>query len=333
MPLTREQFEELTLALVAAFPRQGDLDIMVKFKLGAYLNTITAENNPYKLQVFQLVQWSDAQDRVDDLLAGALNLNERNKALRSIARKLQLDEGAGDFESIVLARVPIADVDLWRTRMMTTERAVCRVEIPASGGDNIGIGTGFLVGGSVAITNKHVIEAITWAGSTPADIVLRFDYKMKGQTEIQKGVTYRLDSARPILETSEVAALDFALLNVDGSPAQGSVAGQPGAPARGWLKPVAYQFQINDPIFIVQHPKASPLKFAPGSVNDLSPTVNRVGYTTNTENGSSGSPCCTADWKVVALHHWGGPSHNRGVRFSAILDYLAPKHLSGFLTD
>jgi hypothetical protein len=214
MPLTGEQFEELTLALMAAFPRQGDLDIMVKFKLGTYLNTVTSANNPYKLQVFELVMWADAQDRVDDLLTGALNLNERNRALRSIAKKLQLDEGAGDFESIVLPRVPIADVDLWRTQMMATERAVCRVEIPGAGGGNVGIGTGFLVGGSVVITNKHVIEAIISAGSTTADIVLRFDYKMKGQTEIQEGVTYRLDSTKPILETSDVAALDFSLLNV-----------------------------------------------------------------------------------------------------------------------
>jgi hypothetical protein len=42
MPLTREEFEELTLALVIAFPRQGDLEIMVKFKLGVFLNTITS---------------------------------------------------------------------------------------------------------------------------------------------------------------------------------------------------------------------------------------------------------------------------------------------------
>src|SRR5262245_3789118 len=104
MPLTSEQFEELANALVAAFPRQGDLGMMVKFKLGVFLNTITAENNPYRLQAFELVQWADAQDRVDDLLSGALNLNERNKALRSIAKKLLLDEGAGDFESIVLTR-------------------------------------------------------------------------------------------------------------------------------------------------------------------------------------------------------------------------------------
>jgi hypothetical protein len=154
---------------------------------------------------------------------------------------------------------------------------------------------------------------------------------MKGQTEVQEGVTYSLDAAKPVLEASEANALDFALLKIDGSPGQQSVASQPGAPARGWLKPVAYEFKVNDPIFIIQHPKASPLKFAPGSVNVPTPTVNRVGYTTNTQDGSSGSPCCTADWKVVALHHWGGTDHNRGVKFSAILDYLTPRQVPGFM--
>src|SRR5215471_13016703 len=39
MPLTKQQFEELTNALVAAFPRQGDLGMMVKFKLGVFMET------------------------------------------------------------------------------------------------------------------------------------------------------------------------------------------------------------------------------------------------------------------------------------------------------
>ncbi len=332
MALTPQLFEELTNALVAAFPKQGDLDMMLTFKLGIFLNAVVGEGNPYRFQVFEVVRWADAQERIDDLVTGALNLNKRNKSLHSIAKKLQLDEGAGEFESIVLPRVPIADVDSWRAQMMATERAVCRVEM-ANGGNNIGVGTGFLVGGSVAITNKHVVEAITAANRAPADIVLRFDYKMKGQAEVQEGVTYRLDSTKPVLEASEVSALDFALLNIEGSPAQESVAGQPGAPARGWLEPVAYQFEVNDPIFIVQHAKASPLKFAPGSVNDPTPTANRVGYTTNTQDGSSGSPCCAADWKVVALHHWGGSNHNRGVKFSAILDYMAHRQVPGFMKD
>jgi Trypsin-like peptidase domain/Effector-associated domain 1 len=332
MALTPQEYEELTIAMVAAFPRPTDLDMMLRFKLGIFLNAVVGENVPFPSQVFEVVRWAEARDRIDDLVTGALNLNERNKALHSIAKKLQLDEGSGEFESIVLPRVPIADVDLWRAQMMATERAVCRVEIP-NGGNNIGVGTGFLVGGKVAITNKHVVDAIIAANRAPADIVLRFDYKMKGQVQIQEGVTYRLQGAKPLLETSEVSALDFALLNIDGSPAQQRVAGQPAAPVRGWLAPIAYQFEVNDPIFIVQHAKASPLKFAPGSVNDPAPTAKRVGYTTNTQDGSSGSPCCTADWKVVALHHWGGSNHNRGVKFTAILDYLAPREVPGFMKD
>jgi hypothetical protein len=31
---------------------------MVKFNLGAYLNTITSEKNPDRLRVFELVQWA-----------------------------------------------------------------------------------------------------------------------------------------------------------------------------------------------------------------------------------------------------------------------------------
>jgi hypothetical protein len=77
MPLNPRQFEELTNALVAAFPRQGDLEMMLKFKLGIFLNTVVGENNPYRLQVFEVVRWADAQDRIDDLVTGALNLNKR----------------------------------------------------------------------------------------------------------------------------------------------------------------------------------------------------------------------------------------------------------------
>jgi hypothetical protein len=337
--LTHIQFEQLTNALLGAFPDPANLVMMVKFKLDENLVNIAPQNQIYKLQVFKLVEWANAQDRIEDLVVGALNMNERNKALRAISEQLFLDEGAGAFESMVLGSVPITDVETWRMQMMTNERAVCRVEIPREGGDKldeIGVGTGFLVGGRVVITNWHVVAAIQNAGYKPEQIVLRFDYKMKAgtnQKEVQEGVTYTLNGANPILDQSDVAALDYALLNVDGQPAEGTVAGQPGAPVRGWLKPVSYQFKKDDPIFIIQHPKATPLKFAPGAVDDPSPSPNRVGYTTNTDNGSSGSPCCTADWRVVALHHWGGANHNRGVRFSAILDSLTPKKVPGFMVD
>jgi V8-like Glu-specific endopeptidase len=34
----------------------------------------------------------------------------------------------------------------------------------------------------------------------------------------------------------------------------------------------------------------------------------RLRYKTNTEAGSSGSPCFTMDWTLVALHHLGDPA-------------------------
>src|SRR6266567_2939220 len=131
--LSPAQYEEFTNAIAGAFPNPADLEMMVKFKLGLDLINIAPQNQIYRFQVFKLVPWADAQDRLEDLVVGALNMNKRNKALRSISARLHLDEGAGDFESIVLPNVPFTDGEVWRNLMITNERAVCRVEIPRQG--------------------------------------------------------------------------------------------------------------------------------------------------------------------------------------------------------
>jgi len=130
-----------------------------------------------------------------------------------------------------------------------------------------------------------------------------------------------------------ISKATIASLALNGQPAKGAVAGQPQAPVRGWLKPTHYEFKKNDQLFIIQHPLGTPLKFSTGAVTDPAPALNRVAYTDNTQKGSSGSPCFTADWKVVALHHWGGTDHNRGVTFSAILDVVTPKNIPGVFSN
>jgi V8-like Glu-specific endopeptidase len=65
--------------------------------------------------------------------------------------------------------------------------------------------------------------------------------------------------------------------------------------------------------------------------------TTRVRYRTNTEGGSSGSPCFDADWNLIALHHLGDPNfstptYNQGIPFTAIVDLLEKrekKHLLG----
>lgn len=313
------QTEALTEALVAAFPNPDDLDAMVAFKLGVSRYTIS-EDAVIGSIALRIVKWAEAHGtKLTDLVVGALNQNPDNPELQAVAATLGLDGGAGEFyEKIVLENVPITDVEVWRAQMMASERAVCRVEI---GGN--GIGTGFLVGPSLLITNYHVVDSVIDGPDKPAGVTLRFDYKKNadGKT-VQKGQPYSLIGGdKWLAASSPIAELDYALLRVQGKPGEDAVAGQAGAPVRGFLTPQAHELKAGDPLFIIQHPNAGYLKFAPGAIDDPQIATNRVAYTVNTEPGSSGSPCFTSDWTPVALHHWGDKQHNRGVVFSAILQH------------
>ena len=63
-------------------------------------------------------------------------------------------------------------------------------------------------------------------------------------------------------------------------------------------------------LIIVQHPRGEPMRFAIdtdaviGFVHD----DLRLRYRTNTEAGSSGSPCFSMGWDLQALHHLGDPA-------------------------
>ena len=65
----------------------------------------------------------------------------------------------------------------------------------------------------------------------------------------------------------------------------------------------------------------------------------RVRYRTNTEPGSSGSPCFDQNWSLVALHHSGDPNfdgikqpeYNRGIPIAAIRSLIEARGLAGAL--
>jgi V8-like Glu-specific endopeptidase len=84
----------------------------------------------------------------------------------------------------------------------------------------------------------------------------------------------------------------------------------------------------------MQHPKAEPLKLAfdTDAIIGLNPNGTTVTYRTNTEGGSSGSPCFDINWNLVALHHsgdpdWLNPTYNAGTPFSAICSLLEKRDL------
>jgi hypothetical protein len=140
--------------------------------------------------------------------------------------------------------------------------------------------------------------------------------------------------------------LDYVLMRVRGAPGREPVGGPTldlQAPKRGWLSlpAVPHTFSPNSPLFIAQHPNGRPLELAldTDSIIEVNANGTRVRYKTNTEPGSSGSPCFNVDWDWVALHHSGDPNsgpfykpqYNAGIPVTAIRALLQQRGKSGLL--
>lgn len=253
------------------------------------------------------------------------------------------------LESIVQKSNTLLDIATFRSRIGELEGQVCRVERRGEG-----CGTGFLVGPDAVLTNYHVIESAVTGQGAIEDFACRFDFKMsEGGTTLSNGIVVgvrRLLHYSPYDEVADLrrdgaepdpAKLDYALLILNGEPGRqpvGAVSSDASTPVRGWIKwqLAAHDFAPGSPLFIVQHPSAQPMKVAldTDAVIGLNSQRTRVTYTTNTERGSSGSPCFTQNWNLVALHHSGDPNWqptwNEGIPIALVAQDLQRR---GFTQD
>lgn len=254
------------------------------------------------------------------------------------------------LEKTVRPYIPTLDPGWFREKMFELEGQVCRVEAGK-------FGTGFLVGPDVLLTNYHVLkDAIdNRAAVAVPDVRFRFDYRVLKNGNKSEGTLVSLapdwlldytpytqgeaeghpDAALPTEDQ-----LDFALVRLD--RALGSEPRSAGGAARGWINvPAVAPAIVEDmPIFILHHPKAAPIKLsidtnAAARVNN---NGSRIRYTTNTEGGSSGSPCFNVDWQLIALHHLGDPEHdkaeyNQGIPIHVIRERLRRQDCERFLGD
>lgn len=326
--LTGAQWKQFTDALLDAFPEKPSLARAVQFGPGIEksLDAIAGGVNLTDV-VFNLIKWAQAYGKLEELISAASNENPGNPALQEFAESLNLTSGPepkGQEEQVVLKSVRFKDVAKWRQRLGEVESTVCRVEVEGNG-----FGTGFLIGPSAVMTNYHVVKSVIQNPTQQHRIALRFDYKtLSDGTALNSGQVFKLvNNNNWLLDSSPADDLDYALLNVKGDPGSEPVGGQQGAPARGWLKPEAHTFENGEPLIIIQHPEATPLKITIGSVLRSKTNQNRVYYSANTLPGSSGSPCFTSDWELVALHRYGDAAGNEGVIFSAIIEMLRQKNL------
>ncbi len=364
--LTGPQEGRLSEVLREAFPDPDRLDEVLRFYLQKNRPNITLKTN-YPGRVFDILVDAKAKNWTHKLLAAARQANPDNADLLAFAQQFGMATTIATLDNVATGTpVPAGvlqqqinkangflDVAKWRQMLGKLEGRVCKIEVKGDG-----TGTGFLVGTDAVITNYHVMEKVIKSAIGPDNVTLRFDFKRLADDSTGAGTEHRLaqdwrihdspysavDLGDPTSGQQEPDHLDYALIRVDGRVAEEPIGGpneDPQAPKRGFVdKPSAepHDFMAKPAMLILQHPDGEPLKLAldTESVIAVNPNGARVRYRTNTEPGSSGSPCFDADWKLIALHHlgdqnWKNPQFNQGIPFKAIVALLEANGKAGAL--
>jgi V8-like Glu-specific endopeptidase len=282
------------------------------------------------------LDYVNRRDKLSKLVAAARAERPENVSLMIAEQRLGLSASSrvvaigtttiakpSNLEAQVQALAQQVNIAAFLDRVARAEPRVCRIEIPLPGA--IAYGTGFLVGNDRVLTNYHVAVRIKQGNVSPADVRLRFGYKMDAnEVVINSGHVYGLASGEPLAcrpfapgdaaperREAQAGELDYALLAVAGSPGtdralQNAVLS---GEARGYMdlnsaKPVPTQ---NLGVFVLGHPSHEPMAISSGRVLSITAGGLRMRHDAYTLNGSSGSPVFDANFNLVALHHAGDP--------------------------
>jgi endonuclease G len=279
-------------------------------------------------------------------LQEAIKVQSGQKRLKAVLdaessiRKMLIESDTSDpngYERI------IGDSDLvsvnFLARGLKAAAAVCRIRVPALGGE--WYGSGFLVGPRLLMTNNHVLALPEEASQTEAE----FNYEHDADGVLNPPIQFNL-SPQEIFFTDvehDVTFVAVAPFSEGGVPLE----------RFGYLPLLAHQGKVveGEWVTIIQHPGGQPkqiairasqiVKLDPKQFPDVSERF--IHYTTDTEPGSSGACVLNDQWRVIALHHKAVPNPakkkqndpavkewiaNEGVRISAIYKKLESQRFS-----
>jgi endonuclease G len=223
--------------------------------------------------------------RVADILRAAASASGRDVDVRASLSEERII-GRGDLQNVAYLEVGVA-----------VARGVARIRI---GG---GSGTGSLIGPRILMTNHHVISA-----TTDIDDATRAEFDVQDDSDGRPlpRQNFTLDPTYFWLTSKE---LDFTLVGMAPYSETGCAAAN-----YPWtrISPADKDLNDRDALTIIQHPLGGmkQIAFRNNDVIVVKDLKDFLHYTTDTQQGSSGSPCFDDLWRLVALHHSSVPATN-----------------------
>ena len=199
----------------------------------------------------------------------------------------------GRQETVIIAGQPtFVDVSFLETGARRA-KSVCRLSVTFPRGE--GYGTGFRVGPRHLLTNHHVVFDTDHDNDKATQAEAWFDYETDAAGRMRSIVQVPCDLQTVVFDEEN----DWALVQTS----EAIPDAYPVLPMAGARPP-----QVDDRVYIVQHPQGQPKKiaFQHNLVRSVEPDLMQ--YWTDTEAGSSGSPVFDDRWDLVGLHHYAVPA-------------------------
>lgn len=167
----------------------------------------------------------------------------------------------------------------------------------AAGKPNWSLGTGWMIGPRLLITNHHVVNARTPREAAASDA----DFKAQAAATEADFDYVQTQSQLTTVSSLECAAsdrdLDYAVLRLDDKAAER-------APLRLRQNPLTRPLgsALQERVNVLQHPDGDPMRLGFRNNFVVTGSADRLSYLTDTRGGSSGSPICDDAWFVAGLH-------------------------------